>query len=718
MSDTEQPETEAPVPDAAWPESGGQWSDGESDAMEDSGLLQEMVEEDESIDLYNEETFGADAELEGGDILGRSIDDGAPVPAETPPPQPSSSSPPPPPPSPSPAPLVRPPYTQPPVPRLQPRLQPRVQPRSPAGVLWGRCQRGGRGQMFEDPAVLKSIRLRPSLKSLDSAIVDCSRTSYWEQENSHSWVPPNQGFRGPLPKPILQQDEAILRVIDRPAYGPRMPTYPNFLSKSRPYMPTSFRGRRGLVRECPPVRPLPQGWYSQMHPMVPRSPLRPRQLLNPGSSLTSPASHPQPMTPKMAQPRFGPLSPRPAPFYSPSANALQRFRFPGSVIQLHPQHKRLLSQRPPKPHSSTYRKPERWDPYAELMSDKEKEWIIRLQMIQLQSENPHLDDYYYQEYYKRMEAKLAEEEKRGDWAKRETPKLTTPYVTKTEYYTPVVHIEGSLGQVAVSTCFSPRRAIDTIRGHSPDEDGRHPRLEVHIEKLFSALLEVEEAARRKVYVSVEEKQQLLQDMQRKVEQVYSQIRHTNPQESNEEFLPCLLVSKGKRLLARLLPFLSHDAALHVLTMVTTHLPMLISKDLDEALPVLYAPLRDVVSALSFSQLVGVLKEFTVTVPETNETILTLACQNEFGLSLLYALLSQGERLLSSNVPMEPNIGDFETWTDTVFQVAQQLSKASLVEPLFLPSNLLTLFCRYLDKRTVHQLKSNIESASGYLAVVS
>lgn len=111
---------------------------------------------------------------------------------------------------------------------------------------------------------------------------------------------------------------------------------------------------------------------------------------------------------------------------------------------------------------------------------------------------------------------------------------------------------------------------------------------------------------------------------------------------------------------------------------------------------------------------------------------------QFGLSLLYALLSHGEKLLSSGVPLEPSIGDFETWcgvvkhfclcqrmtvtcmwdfdihvcvvfrTDTIFQVAGQLSQCSLVEPLLLPSNLLTLFCRYLDKRTVHQLKSNME----------
>lgn len=42
------------------------------------------------------------------------------------------------------------------------------------------------------------------------------------------------------------------------------------------------------------------------------------------------------------------------------------------------------------------RKPEGWDPYCNLMTAKEKEWITRLQMIQLQSEHPYLEDYYYQ----------------------------------------------------------------------------------------------------------------------------------------------------------------------------------------------------------------------------------------------------------------------------------------------------------------------------------
>ena len=35
------------------------------------------------------------------------------------------------------------------------------------------------------------------------------------------------------------------------------------------------------------------------------------------------------------------------------------------------------------------------DPYDGLMSKKEKDWIIKIQLMQLQSENPFLDDYYY-----------------------------------------------------------------------------------------------------------------------------------------------------------------------------------------------------------------------------------------------------------------------------------------------------------------------------------
>ncbi|XP_030255290.1 protein PAT1 homolog 2 isoform X2 [Sparus aurata] len=694
-----------------WPENGGEWSDGEDGTNMDCGLLQAMAEEDEEIDVHNEETFGMDLDVHGtteapGDLL--QFGDLPPPPP--PPPPPPELKPPSPHGSPSP-----------------PRQRPQYLSRAPPGQRGrGRAQRGGlgRGQMFDDPAVMRTVQGRPSIKGLDSAIVDCGDAMYQNTFEDDYMAPSSRKTRR-VSGSILQ-DSAIVCVID--GHRGQHPTS-NFLDT--PYPVSPFRGRRGELRGSYPRRQFGHRGLSRMHPSVvpgspilSRQPLTPRQHYNQTGGFMFPTNRPCPSTqslpPKMMQHRFGANSPRPSPIYSPSSNSVQHFRYPGPVTQLHPQHKRLLSQK----QRIFQRKPDNWDPYCNLMTAKEKEWITRLQMIQLQSEHPYLEDYYYQEYYRRIEAKMAEEEL-GIRGKREPLKLTTPYITKTDSYTPVVHIEGSLGQVAVSTCYSPRRAISAVHAvqgkgpHEEQKDIRQQRLEVlsKIEKLFVVLLEVEETERMKTTVLSEaEERRLREKTQAKVQHIYSQLQHHEPLDSGGEFLPFLLVSKGKRLLARLLPFLKQDTALRILSIVTCNLPTLMSRDTEEALPVLYPPLRNVIGGLTFSQLIEALKDFTSD-SLTCES-LTLACQNKFGLSLLYALLSHGEKLLSSGVPLEPSIGDFETWTDTIFQVAGQLSQCSLVEPLLLPSNLLTLFCRYLDKRTVHQLKSNMESATGYLALPS
>uniref|UniRef100_A0A668AW71 PAT1 homolog 2 n=1 Tax=Myripristis murdjan TaxID=586833 RepID=A0A668AW71_9TELE len=694
MSDSEQGQETEDVSQRQWPENGEQWSDGEDEADMDCGL-QAMAEEDEEIDLHNDETFGMD--LDANETTGEPRngllqfkEPPSPPPLCPPSPIPTSVSKPAAPPS---SHCTSPPHRQ------RPHFLPQVPPGQRGR---GRGKRGGlRGdQMFEDPAVMRIVEGRPSLK------VIAGLSPY------------------DLQLPGLAISCLFLQGQER---GPQRTLQQKSLHPKRPVSGAHCRDLISLsqnfnVQMSGVPCHFPHSLYFQMHtsmmpgsPILSRQPLTPRQHYNQTGAFPFPLSRPCPSTPqslnpKMMQLRFGTNSPRPSPVYSPSSNPVQHLRYPGPVTQLHPQHKRLLSQ---KKHG--------WDPYCNLMTAKEKEWITRLQMIQLQTVSPYLEDYYYQEYYRRIEAKLAEEEL-GIRSKREPPKLTTPYITKTDSYTPVVHIEGSLGQVAVSTCYSPRRAISAVHAVQAQEqkDTRQQRLEVlsKIEKLFIVLLEVEEAERMKATAVGEAESRLKEKTQRKVENIYSQLKHHDPSDSGGEFLPFLLVSKGKRLVARLLLFLDRESALNILHVVTSNLPTLMSRDTDESLPVLYPPLRTVIGGLTFSQLIGVLKDLTTSESLTTYECLTLACQNKFGLSLLYALLSQGERLLSSGVPLEPSIGDFEAWTDTIFQVAGQLSQCSLVEPLLLPSNLLTLFCRYLDKRTVHQLKSNMESATGFLALMS
>nr|XP_020478966.1 protein PAT1 homolog 2 isoform X2 [Monopterus albus] len=691
MSDSGQQQEAEQVPEPEWPENGEEWSDGEDGTSMDCGFLQAMAEEDEDINVHNEETFGMDLDAN------ETTDDTNSSPLQF------GESPPLPP---DPSPLSG--HSSPSPPRQRPQYLPRVPPGQRGR---GRAQMN-RGQMFEDPAVMRIVEGCPSLKSLDSAIVDCGISMY-QKTFDDDWMSPTYRKTRRISGSILQ-DSAVVCVIDGDR-GRGQHLTSNFLDFPNPV--SSFRGRRGEPREPYPRRQFGQRSPFQMHsPIISGSPVFPRQPLTPRQHYS------QALTPEIMQLHFGSNSPRPSPFYSPSSNPVKLVRYPSPVAQLHPQHKRILSQ---KQHTFQ-RKAEGWDPYCNLMTAKEKEWITRLQMIQLQSENPYLEDYYYQEYYRRLEAKMAEEEL-GIRSKKEPLKLTTPYIMKTELYTPVVHIEGSLGQVAVSTCYSPRRAISAVHAvqvQGPLEeqkDIRQQRLEIlsKLEKLFIILLEVEEMERTKTRVSSEaDERRLTEKTQKKVEHIYSQLQHHGPLDSGGEFLPFLLVSKGKKLLARLLPFLKPDTSLKILSVVASNLPTLMNRDTDEALPVLYPSLRNVIGGLTFSQLIGVLKELTSPESVSAYEGLTLTCQNKFGLSLLYALLSQGEKLLSSGAPLEPSIGDFEAWTDTIFLVAGQLSQCLLVEPLLLPSNLLTLFCRYLDKRTVHQLKSNMESATGFLALPS
>ncbi|XP_073440707.1 protein PAT1 homolog 2 [Dendrobates tinctorius] len=610
-----------------------------------------------------------------------------------------------------------------------------------------------------DPAVMKAVHGQPTLESVDSAVVDSGiGTSWGDFDSSYNVSAMDSGLWVGSPKGTaaiagqILEDKAILRVMDKAPYIP--PTNLEFLGSpmQRGYMCTQRLKGLEMGRMSP--KPYRQRFIRQQSPLMPRTmrpsfpftpPRRPPPHFttnqSPGFMSPTPfrpmspniSTPARPMTPKMVRMHFGPMSPSPniSPFFSPMANTLQRFKVPGHVTQLHPQHRRILSQRQ-RPQSASRKQWVSPDPYASLMSPKEKEWVIKLQMIQLQSENPHLDDYYYQTYYEKLERRLADEELLGERKKKEPTKLVTPYIQKAETYESVVHIEGSLGQVAVSTCYSPRRAIDAIFHVMPDEDMKalgYQRLRVlkHIEKLFVQLLEVEEMERKMPHIPEDQHMRFQQKQSYKVQKIYEALKIGAcccEEESEDEFLQLLLVGKGKKLTTRLLPFLHSEQAVEILLTVVQHLSFLIKNDATEkSLSVLYGPLTSIINGLPFTELIRVIQELTKTLPESPDLPLTLAFRNQFGISLLYALLSHGESLLSSETPMEPCIGDFEIWTDTVFLVAKELShvsKSSMVEPLFLPSNLLSLFCRYLDKQTIHKLEDKMEcpTAPPYAAVTS
>ncbi|KAL2300490.1 hypothetical protein Nmel_013371 [Mimus melanotis] len=488
---------------------------------------------------------------------------------------------------------------------------------------------------LRDPAVIRAVRSKPTLESQDSAVVDSRIGTCWGEFDKEDMltVDPTawDSCPGSVPHPLmLQQDKAILQVLERPS--PSTNVALDFLGS-----PVQRGYGSSPQLKCPDLRlmspkPFPHCFLQQAPVMSPRSPCSPRPFLpacrhpplftpNQTAGYAPPTPF-QPGSPTVASPpqalgmRFRPMSSSMDPaLFSPSAMGQLNFSTPSHMTQLHPQHQRILMQQQGRRAQSVSPKKlgsRKADPYAGLMTSKEKDWVVKVQMMQLQSKNMD-DDYYYQNYYRKLEQKQAEEELLGK--RNKPPKLVTPFIQKVGTYDSVVRIAGSLGQVTVSTCYSPRRAIDAVHHalveekvgegklgwpQGPTGYGRCTGLRRVLDsqlvvlqasslpcvfvQLFLQLLEVEEM-QQKMSLAPREQQSQEQKSQ-KAENIYQALKIracSSEEEAEDEFLQLLCVRKGKKLVARLLPHMIREQREKILLTITQHLPFLMKKDmLDEA----------------------------------------------------------------------------------------------------------------------------------------
>ncbi|KAK3507746.1 hypothetical protein QTP70_034882 [Hemibagrus guttatus] len=410
-------------------------------------------------------------------------------------------------------------------------------------------------------------------------------------------------------------------------------------------------------------------------------------------------------------PRVGPHGPHPnhAPL---SSHAPIRH----NTTHLHPQHRRMLTQRMQSRGGGVRggggdRRIR--DPYSNLMTQKEKDWVARIQMMQLQSTDPYLDDYYYQNYYEKMEKR--QERDRDSSRKEHTTKLITPQVAKLEHTYRPVQFAGSLGKLTVSSVNNPRKMIDAVvTSRSDDEEKREKQvwnkrrqILYTVEKMYSLLLEVQDFEKKFIQTPEEEREALLEQHKTNTLQLYNSLREKewDDRVSDEQCLMIMSVRKGKRLIARLLPFLSSSQAAAVIMGVARNLPTLAKKDKqDQVLCWLVEPAAGVIQSMSSSTLTDLLQEL-----QGGDGHFPRVLQNKFGVTLLYLILSEGERMQSS----DPNcqLMDDNRWTELVFSVTRELLQvpsSSLSPPLFTPPNLLSLFSRYVDRQRLEQLQEKLQ----------
>ncbi|XP_026086346.1 protein PAT1 homolog 1-like isoform X2 [Carassius auratus] len=414
------------------------------------------------------------------------------------------------------------------------------------------------------------------------------------------------------------------------------------------------------------------------------------------------------------RPFFGQSGPRLGPHGPPLGHAPIRH----NTTHLHPQHRRMLNQRMQNrgmgDHVSGRGVGDRRnrDPYSNLMTQREKEWVARIQMMQLQSTDPYLDDYYYQNYYEKMEKR---QERDRDTRKEHTTKLITPQVAKLEHTYRPVQFAGSLGKLTVSSVNNPRKMIDAVvTTRTDDEEKREKQvwnkrrqILYTVEKMYSLLLEVQDFEKKFLQTPEHQRDALLEQHKAHTVQLYNSLREKewDDRVSDEQCLMIMSVRKGKRLISRLLPFLPQPQAAAVVMGIARNLPALAKKDKqDQVLCWLVKPVTAVIQCLSSTSLTDLLQEL-----QGREGQLPLVLQNKFGVTLLYLILSEGERMQSS----DPNcqLMDDNRWTELVFSVTRELLKvpsSALSSPLFTPPNLVSLFSRYVDRQRLELLQEKLQ----------
>ncbi|XP_048710931.1 protein PAT1 homolog 1 isoform X2 [Caretta caretta] len=465
------------------------------------------------------------------------------------------------------------------------------------------------------------------------------------------------------------------------------------------------------------------------------------QMMSPASGFRAFFGAPPPPAPPPSQQQHPPCP----------GSHLQNLRphpqmFRPDTTHLHPQHRRLLHQRQQQNrnqhrslngsagdrvgHRSSHQEQLRKDPYANLMLQREKDWVSKIQMMQLQSTDPYLDDFYYQNYFQKLEKVSAAEEMHGDGPKKERTKLITPQVAKLEHAYKPVQFEGSLGKLTVSSVNNPRKMIDAVvTSRSEDDETKEKQVRdkrrqtlVTIEKTYSLLLDVEDYERRYLLSLEGERPALMEERKQKICDMYDNLRGKMPGQerpSDDHFVQIMCIRKGKRMVARILPFLSTEQAADILMATARNLPFLIKKDAqDEVLLCLLRPFSLVLYHLPSGTVTSLLQQLanlpqSATAPAPANLHLAAVLQNKFGLSLLYLVLSRGEELQNSSAATE--LMQDNQWTELMFMATRELLRipeAALAKPVSTPSNLLSLFSRYVDQQKLNVLETKLQLVQG------
>ncbi|XP_031574399.1 protein PAT1 homolog 1-like isoform X2 [Actinia tenebrosa] len=329
------------------------------------------------------------------------------------------------------------------------------------------------------------------------------------------------------------------------------------------------------------------------------------------------------------------------------------------------------------------------DRYAGLMTRKEKEWIIKIQLLQLTSSNPNMDDYYFQTHESRKRAK--ERAKRGEgvefqYTGGQTQQMALPQFDREERHYKPLDFQNTLGKVSASHISHPREMVQVpnnykdldqekgTQGSSIKETRRRRRIMIVIDKAYDIQLQLDDLDSKLLESPAEQSNSIMEAKQDKVDKLF-QLLKLNAQDelSNNDaelIIQVMSVRKGKVLISRLLHYFKQAQAEAILQSICRNIVMVIKKDnQDELLPLLINPLGRVVDVATAEVVFRSLK-YVVYGNNDPASPLSSVLANQFGIAVLSSLLKKAN---SSTFPSDNKEEYPKTWDAIVSQVAKEFS---------------------------------------------
>ncbi|KAK4315882.1 hypothetical protein Pmani_012907 [Petrolisthes manimaculis] len=313
------------------------------------------------------------------------------------------------------------------------------------------------------------------------------------------------------------------------------------------------------------------------------------------------------------------------------------------------------------------------DEYCGLMTPREKGWLKYIQAMQLHTDSPYQDDYYYVMHSVKQQRKREDEVIEIDGLQ-----LLLPDRGKDggrEYEPP--RLENSLGKLQVVSVNAPRKIIDLQVVHlDPShpttpmqrEMRKHRHLLLYVEKLFNVMMELDDLERKIRHLPDCPTRDLFQSKSRKQAARLWQNITAAP----DILVQLLCIRKGKSLLNKVIRWLGEEECVKLVRTVLQNMPLLVKKDVHDQHLALFWPMTDrLAAAATHVRLLELAVALTSSTSQssqisTQKTNLATALSNKYGVSLVLAMMVRGEQLQAS-------LAESEVWQEFLASVVAALT---------------------------------------------